>query len=82
MPGPARSLDRFFLVFPEDFRMKRALSLTVVTIALILAMGLLAWAVDGDDIPLPSGTELVVKLTNTLSSKGSEEGDPWAGKVE
>ena len=23
----------------------------------------------------------MVKLTNTLSTKGSEEGDPWAGKV-
>ena len=81
MPRPAGSLDRFFLVVAEEFRMKRARSLTVVTIAIILAVGLLAWAVDADDIPLPAGTQLVVKLTNTLSSKGSEEGDPWAGKV-
>jgi hypothetical protein len=47
----------------------------------MLAAGLPAGAVDGSDIALPSGTELVVKLTNTLSTKGSEEGDPWAGKV-
>ena len=62
--------------------MKRTCSLTVATLGISLAVGLLAWAVDGDDIALPSGTQLVVKLTNTLSTKGSEEGDPWAGKVE
>jgi hypothetical protein len=61
--------------------MKRACSLTLVTIGMTLAMGLLAWAVDDSDIALPSGTQLVVRLTNTLSNKGSEEGDPWAGKV-
>jgi len=61
--------------------MKQACSLTLVTTGIILAVGLLAWAVDGSDIALPSGTQLVVKLTNTLSTKGSEEGDPWAGKV-
>jgi len=61
--------------------MKRGASITVVTIAMMMAAGLLAWAGDGDDIALPNGTELVVRLTNTLSSKGSEEGDPWVGKV-
>src|SRR5208282_611685 len=61
--------------------MKRACPLPVVTIGVILAVGLLAWAADDGDIALPSGTQLVVKLTNTLSTKGSEEGDPWAGKV-
>ncbi len=40
-----------------------------------------ARAVDTDDIALPNGTQLVVKLTTTLSSKGNEEGDPWLGKV-
>jgi len=48
----------------------------------ILAGSLLAWAADDSDIALPAGTQLVVRLTNTLSTKGSEEGDPWAGKVE
>jgi len=61
--------------------MKREVSLIVVIIATVLATGLQAWGVDGSDIALPSGTQLVVKLTNTLSTKGSEEGDPWAGKV-
>jgi hypothetical protein len=61
--------------------MKRGASLTVVTIAMMMAAGLLARAADGDDIALPNGTELVVRLTTTLSSKGSEEGDPWIGKV-
>jgi hypothetical protein len=62
--------------------MKRACSLSIVSIGFILGLGLQAWAADEGDIALPSGTQLVVKLTNTLSTKGSEEGDPWAGKVE
>ncbi|MFZ0963447.1 MAG: hypothetical protein WAO35_21510 [Terriglobia bacterium] len=62
--------------------MKRACSLTILTIGLVLAVGSLSWAVDEGDIALPAGTQLVVTLTNTLSTKGSEEGDPWAGKVE
>lgn len=62
--------------------MKRISLLTMVALGLTLAAGSLAWAADADDIALPSGTQLVVKLTNTLSTKGSEEGDPWAGKVE
>lgn len=61
--------------------MKRLSSLTLATFSLILAAGPVAWAVDASDIALPSGTQLVVKLTNTLSTKGSEEGDPWVGKV-
>ncbi len=61
--------------------MKRACLITLATIGISLAVGLLAWAVDGDDIALPSGTQMVVKLTITLSNKGSEEGDPWVGKV-
>jgi hypothetical protein len=61
--------------------MKRAFSFTFMTSIVVLAVGLSAWAVDGSDIALPSGTQLVVKLTSTLSTKGSEEGDPWAGKV-
>ena len=44
-------------------------------------MSVAARAADTGDIALPAGTQLVVKLTNTLSTKGSEEGDPWAGKV-
>ena len=74
-------LGNVYTFFPEEFRMKRAYSLTLVAIGLALPVGLRAWAVDGSDIALPSGTQLVVRLTNTLSTKGSEEGDPWAGKV-
>jgi hypothetical protein len=62
--------------------MKRACSFTVATIGLVLAGSLLTQAADDSDIALPSGTQLVVKLTMTLSTKGSEEGDPWAGKTE
>ncbi len=61
--------------------MKRACSLTLFTLALSLAAGIPTGAIDPGDIALPAGTELLVKLTNTLSTKGSEEGDPWAGKV-
>lgn len=62
--------------------MKRVRLLILATTGMALAAGLLAWSADDGDVALPSGTELVVKLTNTLSTKGSEEGDPWAGKVE
>jgi hypothetical protein len=62
--------------------MKRACSFAVVIIGIALAAGLQAWATDEGDIALPSGTQLIVTLTNTLSTKGSEEGDPWTGKVE
>jgi len=61
--------------------MKRLSSLTLATFSLILAAGPVTWAIDAGDIALPSGTQLVVRLTNTLSTKGSEEGDPWVGKV-
>jgi len=81
VPRRAKPLRRFVPQIPEEFRRKGAFSLTSVTVAIILAVGLLAWAVDDADIALPSGTQLVVRLTNTLSNKGSEEGDPWAGKV-
>jgi len=40
-----------------------------------------ALAADDVNVVLPAGTQLLVKLTNTLSTKGSEEGDPWMGKV-
>jgi hypothetical protein len=49
---------------------------------IMLAVSLRLWAADEADIALPAGTQLNVRLTNTLSTKGSEEGDPWAGKVE
>ncbi len=61
--------------------MKRKGVLIVMTMVMVLTAALLVWAVDPGVIALPSGTQLVVKLTNTLSTKGSEEGDPWAGKV-
>ena len=61
--------------------MKPRCSIAILAAGSLLAGSLVAWAADGGDIALPSGTQLVVKLTNTLSTKGSEEGDPWAGKV-
>ncbi len=62
--------------------MKRLRSISVAALAGMLALSVLGWPADGGDIALPAGTELQVKLTMTLSTKGSEEGDPWAGKVE
>ena len=61
--------------------MRYACLFTVAVAGFIVAVSPMAQAVDNSDIALPAGTELVVKLTNTLSTKGSEEGDPWAGKV-
>jgi hypothetical protein len=62
-------------------QMKHAFSLTLAMLGVALATGRFARAIDDSDIALPAGTQLVVKLTNTLSTKASEEGDPWAGKV-
>jgi hypothetical protein len=62
--------------------MKRLVLLTVLTLAIGFSPCFSARAADGDDIALPNGTELLVRLTTTLSSKGSDEGDPWLGKVE
>jgi len=62
--------------------MKRGLLYSFLAIGVGLVVGLSARAADSGDIALPSGTQLIVKLTNTLSTKGSEEGDPWAGKVD
>jgi hypothetical protein len=62
--------------------MTRASSYIVVMFVTLLAVSAPAWAADDADIALPSGTELIVRLTNTLSTKGSEEGDPWVGKVD
>jgi hypothetical protein len=59
----------------------RVFSITTLSIALVLPFSVTAEAIDAGDIALPSGTQLVVKLTNALSSKSSEEGDPWVGKV-
>ena len=61
--------------------MKRISSLAVLTIAMVTGSSVLSRAAEGDDIALPNGTELVVRLTSTVSNKGSEEGDPWLGKV-
>ena len=48
--------------------------------ALILAIGPAAPAAD-DAIALPSGTELHVRLTTSLSTKTNQSGDPWVGRV-
>ena len=61
--------------------MIRAWALTIAALMIVSAAVRRAGAEEGSDIALPSGTQLVVRLTNTLSTKGSEEGDPWAGKV-
>jgi hypothetical protein len=61
--------------------MRSLCPLTLVLAGILLAASPLAKAVDDSDVALPAATQLVVKLTNTLSTKGSEEGDPWTGKV-
>ncbi len=39
------------------------------------------WAQQPDTMTLPAGTSLQIRLLNTLSSKNSDAGDPWEGKV-
>jgi len=77
----SKCMTRATVSHSSEIRIRRACSFVLLTFGVILAAGRLAWPVDADDIALPSGTQLVVRLTNTLSNKGSEEGDPWAGKV-
>jgi hypothetical protein len=61
--------------------MRRAHGLPIILISLLLATSAAVAASDNTPIDLPSGTELQVRLTTTLSSKGTEDGDPWQGKV-
>ena len=65
----------------EGFKTQPSLALAFASLGIMLATAALALWAEEPDIPLPAGTQLVVRLTNTLSTKGSEEGDPWAGKV-
>jgi hypothetical protein len=60
--------------------MKLRHSLILAMIAVGLAWAVPARAAD-DSIPLPVGTELRVRLTTSLSTKASENGDPWEGTV-
>lgn len=53
----------------------------LAVIVLSMAATILMAASDNAPIDLPPGTELQVRLTTTLSSKGTENGDPWMGKV-
>ena len=62
--------------------MNRGLLWPAAIMLAALAPVALSMAANEDDIALPNGTQLVVTLTTTLSTKGSEEGDPWLGKVE
>jgi hypothetical protein len=60
--------------------MKRAAHLAVASIMLALSAGPAVLASD-QNIPLPVGTELLVRLTTTLSTKANQTGDPWVGQV-
>jgi len=35
-----------------------------------------------ESFTLPAGTELVVRLTTTLSSRATQNGDPWSGRIQ
>lgn len=60
--------------------MKRAPHLAMAFIALMLVSGPAVLATD-QNITLPAGTELLVRLTTTLSTKANQNGDPWVGRV-
>jgi hypothetical protein len=49
---------------------------------LLLAVPLCAWAQeDENSFKLPAGTTLEVRLMNTLSTRTSQEGDPFSGRL-
>jgi len=51
-------------------------------LALLSALPLAAGPADeNSNIALPAGTELQVRLTSALSTKTSDSGDPWEGRV-
>ena len=60
--------------------MKRARHLAMAFIALMLVSGSVVLASD-QNIVLRAGTELLVRLTTTLSTKANQNGDPWVGRV-
>ena len=60
--------------------MKLSHTFILAMVALGLAWAVPVWAGE-DSIPLPVGTELRVRLTTSLSTKASESGDPWEGRV-
>jgi hypothetical protein len=60
--------------------MRRAPHLAIAVTALTLLPGATVLAGD-QNIALPVGTELLVRLTTTLSTKANENGDPWTGQV-
>jgi hypothetical protein len=61
--------------------MSRILRMTFASVAMATLLPLLILAAD-DTFTLPAGTTLHVTLTTTLSSRSSEVGDPWTGRVE
>jgi hypothetical protein len=60
--------------------MKLTCHLSLAAISVAMIWGSPALAAD-NTIPLPAGTELHVRMTTTLSTKESEDGDPWTGRV-
>jgi hypothetical protein len=67
-------------LFAEGSVMKRASHLAIAVIALTLVLGPAVLASD-QNIALPAGTELIVRLTTTLSTRANQNGDPWVGQV-
>lgn len=54
----------------------------IAGLAILLALVFPALSVAADDVPpLPAGTTLQVRLITTLSTRTSQNGDPWTGKV-
>jgi hypothetical protein len=54
-----------------------ALSLAVLT----LAASLPAFAAEEGNFTLAAGTRLEVRLMTTLTSRATQEGDPWSGRI-
>jgi hypothetical protein len=61
--------------------MKQAYLLALLSALTLAAVPAGVAADEGSNIPLPAGTELQVRLTSALSTKNSDNGDPWVGRV-
>ena len=61
--------------------MRRTIRITLAALSMSVVLSALALSAD-DTLTLPAGSTLHVRLITTLSSRTSQNGDPWIGRVE
>ena len=59
--------------------MRKWIALALASLALFASLS--AFAAEGETITIPAGTLLEVRLMTALSTKASQEGDPFSGRI-